>query len=73
MVALDGGPDGLDVARRILAAAPAWLAPAGTVLIETSDRQADTLLDLCAAAGLTGRTETDDDIYATVLIARRED
>ena len=39
-VALDGGPDGLDVLRRVTAAAPLWLAPGGHLLFETSERQA---------------------------------
>ena len=38
-VALDGGTDGLDVQRRVIAEAPDWLAPGGTLLIETSRRQ----------------------------------
>jgi release factor glutamine methyltransferase len=38
--ALDGGPDGLQMVRRFAAAAPAWLAPGGRALVETSDRQA---------------------------------
>ena len=33
-LALDGGPDGLDVIRRLLAALPAALAPVGTALLE---------------------------------------
>jgi release factor glutamine methyltransferase len=69
--ALDGGPDGLTTARRIAAAAPAWLAPTGTLLIETSERQAGALLAAAAAAGLDARIETDDDRYATVMIATR--
>ena len=38
-VALDGGPDGLDVLRRVAAGAPDWLAPGGHLLIETSERR----------------------------------
>lgn len=33
-LALDGGPDGLDVARRIVCGAPEWLRPGGSLLIE---------------------------------------
>ncbi len=33
-VALDGGPDGLDVIRRFLTLAPRWLAPRGVLMIE---------------------------------------
>jgi release factor glutamine methyltransferase len=39
--ALDGGPDGLDVVRRLVAAAPAWLRPGGTLLVETDGRYAE--------------------------------
>jgi release factor glutamine methyltransferase len=45
-VALDGGPDGLAVARRVLASAPAWLAPGGVVLFEASPAQAALLSDV---------------------------
>ena len=33
---LDGGPDGLDVLRRVAAEAPRWLAPGGHLLTEAS-------------------------------------
>lgn len=40
-LALDGGADGLDVVRRVLARAPRWLRPgAGTVLVEIGPDQA---------------------------------
>jgi release factor glutamine methyltransferase len=67
-VALDGGTDGLDVARRVVGAAPGWLTPGGHLLIETSDRQA---ADLCAAfgrAGLGPRVVHDDDLGGTVVV-----
>jgi release factor glutamine methyltransferase len=35
-LALDGGPDGLDVIRRIVDAAPRWLAPTGWLVLETA-------------------------------------
>lgn len=70
-VALDGGPDGLDVQRRVAAGAPQWLAPGGVLLIETSGRQAPGTLAALAAAGLTTRTATDDDLDATVAIGTR--
>ncbi|MDQ4119711.1 MAG: putative protein N(5)-glutamine methyltransferase, partial [Actinomycetota bacterium] len=38
--ALDGGRDGLDVARRFVAAAPLWLGPGGAMLVETGEKQA---------------------------------
>lgn len=33
-IALDGGADGLDLIRRLLALAPKWLAPSGHILLE---------------------------------------
>ena len=67
-VALDGGPDGLDVLRRVAAEAPDWLAPGGHLLIETSDRQVPAAAAVFAASGLTWRTATSADLNATVLI-----
>jgi release factor glutamine methyltransferase len=68
-LALDGGPDGLDVQRRVLAEARAWLAPGGHLLTETSTVQADRLAAAASAHGLTPRIVHDDDLGATVLVA----
>jgi release factor glutamine methyltransferase len=64
--ALDGGTDGLDIARRICATASAWLAPGGVLLIETSTLQAPQLTDAMSAAGLRARREHDEELGATV-------
>ena len=54
--ALDGGADGLEVQRRVAAAAPQWLAPGGYLLIETSRRQAaQTVESFAARTGGPGR------------------
>ena len=66
--ALDGGADGLDIARRVVAAAPRWLAPGGSVLVETSERQASTLVDVVVAHGLTPRIAHSDALSATAVI-----
>ena len=50
-LALDGGPDGLAVTRRLVAAAPAWLRPGGTLLVEMHESHAGPLPELCLAAG----------------------
>jgi release factor glutamine methyltransferase len=71
-VALDGGGDGLDIARRVMAAAPRWLAPAGLVLVETSVRQAPALAEAAVRAGLVPRVVTDEDIDGTAVVARRD-
>ena len=50
-LALDGGPDGLEVLRRIVAAAPGWLAPGGVLLLEMHESHLESLPALCRAAG----------------------
>ncbi len=69
-VALDGGPDGLDVQRRVVAGARAWLCPGGVLLVETSRLQADSTAELFSAAGLDPTVETDDEIGGTVVAGR---
>lgn len=68
---LDGGPDGLDLHRRVAAVAPRWLAAQGHLLVETSDRQAAGTAAACRAAGLRPRVVVDQDRDATVVVAGR--
>jgi release factor glutamine methyltransferase len=68
LVALDGGPDGLDVLRRVAAGAPDWLGPGGHLLIETSERQVTLAVAAFEASGLAVRVESSDDLNATVVI-----
>ncbi|MBK1783092.1 putative protein N(5)-glutamine methyltransferase [Prauserella cavernicola] len=68
-VALDGGADGLDVLRRVAREAPDWLAPGGSLLIETSDDQASLAVDAFAAAGLESKVLTCDD--TSVVVGQR--
>jgi release factor glutamine methyltransferase len=68
-IALDGGPDGLDVHRRIAADAAGWLAPGGTVLIETSARQADGTSRPLRERGFVAKIERCEDREATVVVA----
>ena len=67
--ALDGGADGLDLQRRVAAAASTWLDPGGTVYVEVAESQARTSVDLFDAAGLAARVLADDD--STVVAATR--
>ncbi len=67
-IALDGGADGLDVQRRIIAAAGAWLAPSGHLLVETSKRQAPQTMAAVSGAGLIAREATSPESAATVVI-----
>jgi release factor glutamine methyltransferase len=70
LLALDGGADGLDVQRRVIAEAPGWLAPGGWLLIETSEEQSPRTAALFEAAGFTTRVSRDDDLDATVVVGR---
>lgn len=70
-VALDGGTDGLDLLRRVAARAAAWLAPGGHLLVETSERQADTALGVLRGAGLLPAVAMSQELYATVVTGRR--
>lgn len=69
--ALDGGPDGLDLHRRIAAGAPHWLAPGGVLVVETGREQAARTRTLVAGAGLTAHVVTDDEVAGTAVIGRR--
>jgi release factor glutamine methyltransferase len=51
-VALDGGRDGLEVHRRVAVDAAEWLTPGGSLLIETSPRQAADTAHFCMEGGL---------------------
>lgn len=69
LVALDGGPDGLDVQRRVIADAPSWLVPGGgALLIETSVEQAPVTAALMTDAGLRARIVRDREVDGTVAI-----
>jgi release factor glutamine methyltransferase len=53
-LALDGGPDGMAVLRRVIASVPAVLAPGGSLLMEIGEEQAGPLACLLAARGFSG-------------------
>lgn len=65
---LDGGADGLDLQRRVVAGAASWLRPGGSLLVETSEEQADATAALFERAGLPPEVVHDDDLSATVVI-----
>ena len=70
-LALDGGPDGLAVLRRLAAGAPRWLAPGGHLLVETGQRQALAATGAVAAGGLVPRLARCEQLDATVVIGTR--
>jgi release factor glutamine methyltransferase len=51
-LSLDGGPDGLDVFRRLAGRAGHWLAPGGRLFAEIGEDQAEAAAALLTAAGL---------------------
>ena len=44
MLALDGGPDGLDIYRRLIPASLNYLAPSGAIFLEIGPREAETIM-----------------------------
>ena len=70
-VALDGGRDGLDVLRRVVAGAPRWLAPSGHLLFECAEAQARAALALVGDAGLAARLVRSEELAASVVVARQ--
>ncbi|GAA4159304.1 putative protein N(5)-glutamine methyltransferase [Gryllotalpicola daejeonensis] len=68
-LALDGGDDGLALHRRIAAEAARWLAPGGTVLVETSRRQAPLDREIFEARGWRVELVPDDELDATAVRA----
>ncbi|MGZ4472626.1 MAG: putative protein N(5)-glutamine methyltransferase [Nocardioidaceae bacterium] len=70
-VALDGGADGLAVVRRVAAGAPEWLAPGGSLLVETSERQAPLALATFAGHGLRARVARSEELGGTVVVGTR--
>lgn len=58
---LDGGDDGLDVLRRVLAEVGGWLSARGRVLVELDEEQTGPAVAAAARCGLRARVETRTD------------
>lgn len=73
-LALDGGPDGLDVFRRLLELAPAALEPGGTLAVELFEGALDQAAELARAQGGWSLVEVREDLThrPRVLVAVRE-
>lgn len=68
VLALDGGADGLDLVRRVLALAPRWLRPGtGTVLVEIGPDQAGAF----PSPPFVHHLDDDGDVRAIELSSRR--
>ena len=68
---LDGGDDGLDIQRRVAEGAVDWLAPGGTLFVETGGAQAQKSAQIMRAAGLAAEIIRSAEGDATVVSARR--
>lgn len=73
-LALDGGPDGLDLFRRLLEGAPVWLAPGGTFCAELFEGSLDTAAGLTRAQGGWAEVAVVNDLTGRprVLVCQRE-
>jgi release factor glutamine methyltransferase len=70
-LALDGGPDGLDVLRRVAQDAASWLTPGGQLLTETSERQAPQAAAIVAGHGLAAQVVESAEWNSAVVTGTR--
>lgn len=70
LVALDGGADGTDLQRRVVAGAPDWLAEGGRVVVECAPAQLAVLRDALARVGFTAVPREDDERGAHAVVGR---
>ena len=70
-MALDGGGDGLEVFRAVVAEAAQWLAPGGVLLSEVTAAQSEAAQRIVRAGGLRAGACHDDDAESTAVTARR--
>lgn len=69
-LALDGGEDGLDVVRQVIAGAANWLRPGGRLLLESSEEQAPQVVQALTATGFTSAAVRCEELDATVVEGR---
>lgn len=67
-IALDGGPDGVNVHRWIATGAAEWLAPGGHLVIETSRHQAPLTEKAVRRGGFVSRVVTSVDVDGTAVV-----
>lgn len=70
-VALDGGPDGVDIHCRVAAAAGDWLRSSGHLVVETSRRQSLLTVEAMTGHGFETRVVRSDDLDATAVVGTR--
>ena len=72
VVSFFGGPDGLDVVRRLVAELPGWLAPSGVYAQECDPSQVPKVISLLEGQGLAEcRAHRDAEGIERVVSARR--
>jgi release factor glutamine methyltransferase len=71
-LALDGGPDGLSLVRRLVDVAPGRLAPGGLLLMEIEATQGQAVLALARAAFPIGRVDLVKDLAGHERVVRVE-
>lgn len=73
-LAIAGGPDGLDIIRRISAESPGYLKPGGLLILECSSEQTEAVSDLLAADQVFGGIQVCSDLSGAprVVLGRRE-
>lgn len=57
--------------RHVVGEAADWLAPGGSLLVETSERQAPVAEETVRSGGLAARVVVSEELYATVVIGTR--
>ncbi|RJO68231.1 putative protein N(5)-glutamine methyltransferase [Nocardia panacis] len=68
---LDGGPDGLDMLRRVADGVLDWLAPGGMLLIEISAAQAESAVAELTRRGLAAAIAESEEYDATAVVGVR--
>lgn len=70
-LALFGGPDGLEVTRRIVAGSAEWLTPTGLVALEVGEGQVSEVVSLFESGGSSAWAEADLTGRDRFVFARR--
>lgn len=70
LAALDGGADGTELQRRVVAGAPDWLVVDGRIVVECAPAQLPALRDALGRAGFTAEPREDDERGAHAVVGR---
>ena len=70
VIALDGGVDGLDFYRRLLAEAPKYLKTGGYLAVEIGYDQAEAVTDIAKSVGVYSEVMAQKDLGGIVRVLR---